>query len=178
MAAEMERMFGEAEDSVEWDSGSNQIKCYAHKLAVTVKDGLKVLNLTTGHTKPTTEPGVVPDVLLRPATVPSIVIEAPSDDECEPEDDDPDLAFEKSDDQPIDSADWASEDDDDNDQLTPPQLFDAATGTPDDILPSAVCKVLRPLLLFHCGWNADRFLHVGSSREQCYCHEPCPNSAL
>lgn len=153
MAAEMEKMFGEAEQSVEWNSGSNQIKCYAHKLAVTVKDGLKALGLTTGHTKPTTKPGPAPKVLHQKLDTPSIVVEAPSDDEDEPEEDDPDLAFENAEDltaseAAIDHPDLSSADED-NDQLLPPQILDVGIDNVDDLLPLAVSKVRKALIFYY-----------------------------
>jgi hypothetical protein len=67
MAREMEVMFSECDDPIERDSARNHVRCYAHKLGLVVKKGLKVLGLAAGHVKPTTPPNTsvpVPIVTL------------------------------------------------------------------------------------------------------------------
>lgn len=65
MAKEMSRIFRDGDDPVHWDSKSNHVRCYAHKLALVVKAGLKSINIDPGHTKPTTKPGrEIPTPLL------------------------------------------------------------------------------------------------------------------
>lgn len=57
MATEMSRIFGQGEDPVYWNAKANHVRCYAHKLALVVKAGLRSINIDPGHTKPTTTPG-------------------------------------------------------------------------------------------------------------------------
>lgn len=67
MAREMEAMFAECDDPIEWDSSKNHVRCYAHKLGLVVKKGLKVMGLAAGHIKPTTPPNFsvpVPTLVL------------------------------------------------------------------------------------------------------------------
>lgn len=67
----------ECEDPVFWDSSRNQIRCYCHRLALTVKAGLTTIGLGNhGRTKPTVPSGnwlrlLLPDDHLPP---PKIVI--------------------------------------------------------------------------------------------------------
>jgi hypothetical protein len=67
MADELESMFKSAEEPVYWDSSANHVRCYCHKLALVVKHGLKTMNISVGHVKPTTQPGAtvpVPSLVL------------------------------------------------------------------------------------------------------------------
>jgi hypothetical protein len=67
MAEELEKMFKNTEDSIYWDSASNHVRCYCHKLALVVKHGLKTMNISVGHVKPTTRPGAnipLPTIVL------------------------------------------------------------------------------------------------------------------
>lgn len=57
MAMEMSRIFREGESPVYWDAKNNHVRCYAHKLALVVKAGLRSIGIDPGHTKPTTTPG-------------------------------------------------------------------------------------------------------------------------
>lgn len=57
MADELEIMFRNAKQSVYWDSAGNHVRCYCHKLALVVKHGLKTMNISEGHVKPSTRPG-------------------------------------------------------------------------------------------------------------------------
>lgn len=57
MADELEKMFKNSEDPVYWDSSANHVRCYCHKIALVVKHGLKTMNISAGHIKPTTQPG-------------------------------------------------------------------------------------------------------------------------
>lgn len=43
MASELQSMFLDAEDPVAWDASTNHVRCYAHKLNLTVGHGLKLL---------------------------------------------------------------------------------------------------------------------------------------
>lgn len=56
MAQEMEEMFLQSDDKVQWDLAKNHVWCYAHKLGLVVKHGLKSIGLAAGHIKPTTPP--------------------------------------------------------------------------------------------------------------------------
>jgi hypothetical protein len=51
-------MFASAEDPITWDSKSHHVRCYAHKLNLTVGHGLKALGQKVGNTKPSTPHGV------------------------------------------------------------------------------------------------------------------------
>lgn len=67
MADELEKMFMAANESVFWYSAANHVRCYCHKLALVVKHGLKTMNVTVGHVKPSTQPGAsvpVPTLVL------------------------------------------------------------------------------------------------------------------
>lgn len=65
MAMEMSRIFREGESPVYWDAKNNHVRCYAHKLALVVKAGLRSIGIDPGHTKPTTTPGrEIPPPLL------------------------------------------------------------------------------------------------------------------
>lgn len=84
MAREMEKMFGDCEKPVEWDSSVNHVRCYAHKLGLVVKKGLKVLGLAAGHVKPTTPPNVsvpVPTIILNDELTQDAIDYEESDDE-------------------------------------------------------------------------------------------------
>lgn len=105
-----------------------------------MKDGLKALNLTAGHTKPTTQPGLVREVLTQSSNLPSILIEPPSDNKGEPEEDNPDLDFQDEDQSNLQCTDSPLKDKE-NDQLNPPSLLVARDKDTDDILPVAVSKV-------------------------------------
>lgn len=52
LAYELEKMFMNDTDSVYWNSRRNQIRCYCHKLALTVKLGLEMLGFGVGRSKP------------------------------------------------------------------------------------------------------------------------------
>lgn len=52
MAAEMSSMFASAEDATFWQASSNHVKCYAHKLNLTVGHGLKALGQKVTIAKP------------------------------------------------------------------------------------------------------------------------------
>lgn len=58
MAIELEQMFSTAKDPTAWDSASHHIRCYAHKLNLTVGHGLKALGQKVGQSKPSTPHGV------------------------------------------------------------------------------------------------------------------------
>lgn len=58
MATEMSCIFQDGDEPVHWDSKSNHVRCYAHKLALVVKAGLRSIKIDPGHTKPTTTPGL------------------------------------------------------------------------------------------------------------------------
>lgn len=67
MACEMEVMFSQSKNPVAWDSSKNHVRCYAHKLGLVVKKGLKLLGLPAGHIKPTTPPNTsvpIPSIIL------------------------------------------------------------------------------------------------------------------
>lgn len=53
MALEMEIMFSEGDNAIDWDSWQKNVWCYAPKLGLVFKKGLKVLGLYSGHIKPT-----------------------------------------------------------------------------------------------------------------------------
>lgn len=57
MAVEMARIFEECADPVQWNAKANHVRCFAHKLALVVKAGLRSIKIDPGHTKPTTTPG-------------------------------------------------------------------------------------------------------------------------
>lgn len=57
LAKELEKMFMAADDPVLWRASKNQIRCYCHKLALTVKDALALINVSSGPTKPTKPTG-------------------------------------------------------------------------------------------------------------------------
>lgn len=58
LAKELETMFMECDNPIFWNSSLNQIRCYCHKLALTVKSGLEVIGLgDNGRTKPTIPSG-------------------------------------------------------------------------------------------------------------------------
>lgn len=56
-AKELQDMFLKADDAVYWDSSRHQIRCYTHKLALTVKAGLATLKVQSGASKPTAPRG-------------------------------------------------------------------------------------------------------------------------
>jgi hypothetical protein len=67
MAQEMEQMFAESNEKVEWESAKNHVRCYAHKLGLVVKHGLNSIGLAAGHIKPTTPPNTtipIPSIVL------------------------------------------------------------------------------------------------------------------
>ena len=56
-----------SDESIYWDSSANHVRCYCHKLALVVKHGLKTMNISASHIKPTTQPGTnipVPTLVL------------------------------------------------------------------------------------------------------------------
>lgn len=58
LANELQKMFVDCEDPISWDSLRNQIRCYCHKFALTVKSGLEVIGLgDNSQTKPTVPSG-------------------------------------------------------------------------------------------------------------------------
>ncbi|KAH9823375.1 hypothetical protein DFH28DRAFT_946995 [Melampsora americana] len=70
-------MFMDAEDPHYWNSKRNKIRCYCHKLTLTVKAGLDTIGFEVGQTKPTAPTGkrlrlLLPDDSLLP---PKIVLE-------------------------------------------------------------------------------------------------------
>lgn len=58
MALKLESMFAQAENPVTWDSKAHHIRCYAHKLNLTVGHGLKVLGQNVSTIKSTIPHGV------------------------------------------------------------------------------------------------------------------------
>ena len=84
MAREMEVMFSESDDPAEWDASKYHVRCYAHKLGLIVKKGLKVIGLAAGHIKPTTPPHFsvpVPTVVLNDDLTEEAITYDCSDDE-------------------------------------------------------------------------------------------------
>lgn len=59
MAREMARLFSECDSPVYWSPKRAHVKCFCHKLALMVSHGLKTLDISAGHIKPTTQPGLV-----------------------------------------------------------------------------------------------------------------------
>lgn len=82
MAQEMAEQFSNANDPVEWDPKAMHICCAAHKLALVVKAGLVHLDVSVGHIKPSTFPGVnVPSIMLNDgSSAPDIDIAPDSED--------------------------------------------------------------------------------------------------
>lgn len=83
MAREMEVMFSECDHPIDWDSSKNHVRCFAHKLGLIVKKGLKVLGLAAGQIKPSTPLNAsvpIPTVLLNDNLTKN-VINNESDDE-------------------------------------------------------------------------------------------------
>lgn len=67
MAREMETMFLKADKPVSWDPQHYHVRCFAHKLGLVVKQGLKCVGIAAGHIKPTTPPNTsfpVPSIVL------------------------------------------------------------------------------------------------------------------
>lgn len=84
MAREMEAMFSDCDDPTDWDSSKNHVWCYAHKLGLVVKKGLKVIGLAAGHIKPTTPPNFtvpIPVVVLNDNLTDEAINFDASDDE-------------------------------------------------------------------------------------------------
>ena len=52
MASEMRVLFKNAEDPVVWSASSHHVRCYAHKLNLTVGHGLKVIGQKVSVAKP------------------------------------------------------------------------------------------------------------------------------
>lgn len=77
LANELERMFMEDDDPIFWNSRRNQIRCYCHKLALTVKHGFEMIGVGVGRTKPSIPKGrklylIIPDNSPPP---PKIIVE-------------------------------------------------------------------------------------------------------
>lgn len=65
MAKELADKFSNANDPVSWNPKTMHIRCAAHKLALVVKAGLAHLDVSVGHIKPSTLPGVdIPSIML------------------------------------------------------------------------------------------------------------------
>lgn len=73
MAKDLNNTFKNTNDSIYWDSASNYVQCYCHKLALVVKHGLKTIKISVGNIKPTTQPGAT-------VLVPTIVLNTCEDD--------------------------------------------------------------------------------------------------
>ena len=82
LASELEEQFAAAPKPVEWKSKRMQIQCIAHKLALVVKDGLKLVNLSAGHIKPTTPHSSLPTFTLNEGQD-KVDIPAEEDSDCE-----------------------------------------------------------------------------------------------
>jgi hypothetical protein len=85
MAREMEVMFSECDDPIDWDSSKNHVRCFAHKLGLIVKKGLKTLGLAAGQIKPSTPLNAsvpIPTVLLNDDLTEDVI-----NDESDDEDD-------------------------------------------------------------------------------------------
>lgn len=92
LASELERMFMDDVDPIYWDSSRNQIRCYCHKLALTVKMGFEVLGFGVGRTKPSIPNGrklhlLIPDnappppkIVMKKAPVQSTATDDPGFD--------------------------------------------------------------------------------------------------
>jgi hypothetical protein len=92
-AKELEDMFLSADDPVYWDSSRHQIRCYAHKLALTVKAGLASIKVKSGTCKPTAPTGrklalLLPDLPKNHKPPPTIIL---NDGDAELEDGDEDI---------------------------------------------------------------------------------------
>lgn len=146
LAKELETMFMECKDPIFWDSSRNQIRCYCHKLALTVKAGLEVIGLGDhGRTKPTIPSGKRLRLLLPDDHLPAPKIVMPDgtvvDEDGELADCDSDLE-EVTGDSGKDIE--ASDDSEDEDKAT-----DYKRQKPDaTLLPRAVTKVIYQSDLF------------------------------
>lgn len=58
MAEELESMFAMAEEPESWDSSAHHVRCYAHKLNLTVGHGLRILGQKVQTKKPSIPKGV------------------------------------------------------------------------------------------------------------------------
>lgn len=65
MPSEMQNMFASADDPVDWHAPSHHIRCYAHKLNLTVGHGLKALGQKVSTQKSTIPHGFSLPVLVR-----------------------------------------------------------------------------------------------------------------
>lgn len=73
MAKELEGMFAGANNPVHWDSSANHIRCYAHKLNLTVGHGLSLLGQKVSKAKPSTPHGI-------PLPIPTLEVNGGQDD--------------------------------------------------------------------------------------------------
>lgn len=74
LAQELRRMFMDANTPHYWNSSRNQIRCYCHKLALTVKAGMNTIGFGVGQTKPSAPTGkrlrlLLPDDCLPPPKI-------------------------------------------------------------------------------------------------------------
>lgn len=135
MAQELQDMFAAADNSVLWHSSANHVRCYAHKLNLTVGHGLRVLGQTVKTLKPTIPRGI-------PLPVPLLEVNDGDDtiemDESESDEDDGDGLPDQPD--GIDDEDFIMDD-----------ISEDAVINKDDIVALALVKVseaLFPLIFF------------------------------
>lgn len=69
-------MFMAADEPVFWSASKNQVRCYCHKLALTVKDALALIKVNSGPTKPTKPTGRSLHLLLpkNPIPTPDLIL--------------------------------------------------------------------------------------------------------
>jgi hypothetical protein len=132
MALELESMFAKAEKPVTWDSKSHHIRCYAHKLNLTVGHGLKLLGQKVSTTKSTIPHGV-------PLPIPTLQVNN-SEDGIEIDEDESD----DEDDEGLPEKPSGVDDDEDHDQSND------QVGEKEDIIAIALVKVcLFPFFFFY-----------------------------
>lgn len=74
MAIELAAVLANTDDPVIWDAELYHVCCYAHKLGLVVKEGLKFLGIKTSKSKPS-----IPNNM--PMPIPIIRVESAKDDD-------------------------------------------------------------------------------------------------
>jgi hypothetical protein len=127
MAQELQDMFLNADEPVAWDSKAHHVRCYAHKLNLTVGHGLRVLGQKVSTAKPAVPQGV-------PLPIPTLEVNAGEDgiqmDESESDEEDGEGLPEKPD--GVDDEEIVSEE---------------TVGNGDDLVAQALMKVSDSFLI-------------------------------
>lgn len=147
-AKELEQMFLDCDDPIFWDSKRNQIRCYCHKLALTVKAGFESIGFAEkGRSKPSIPAGKRLRLLLPNDALPApkiVMADGTVFDEDGTQATEEDSDSENADEGLFPGPDVEASDDSEDEELA----LDYKTQRPDaDLLPRALTKVSFVLVI-------------------------------